>query len=521
MSSKTNLSLNNILSAAGWFIFVFFFFFIVHTTINGFFGSDPYYHAAHSSYYFDRWYYVENWIELHFFSSRPVDPYFLFHKFGGEFIELFGKDLGFKIYGSILAGIAVSVFFIILKLLQVKKANLWTIFFLFSSPFFFSRLFLIRSFLLAIPLILICYYFIKKEKWLYLFITSFFYSLYYTLGVFVLIIETLFTAVMMYQKGKIYWRPLFYSFLGISFGIALHPQSLNYLYQIYIHTVDIFYLKAIGVKLPTGTEINLSSFSDLLFNNYLTVLLYLPAIAVFLGGYKTQKLKQYSPLFVISLFWFLLMTFIPRAVEYWHPFAILFSAVIFSNVKIPQAAWDRIKNKLYWDKSYITKAFLVFVISILLVINATATTAKRIERHRSGAQPEHYREVAENISKVSKNKELIFFTNWSLFPKFFYYNQKNRYITGFDPVFAYRHNPKKYWLWLNLSTHAQACKSPDLCPTESVNNHHTQIKQGLNQLKVDYIILQKEDKLLKKTLEQIKSIEFLLQNKYFTVFRVK
>lgn len=522
MSSKSNLNLKNLFSATGWFLFVFFFFFIVHTNINGFFGNDPYYHAAHSSYYFNQWHYLDNWIELHFFSSRPVDPYLLFHKLGGKFISLFGKELGFKIYGSALAAVATSVFFVFLKLLKVKKPHLWTIFFLFSSTFFFSRLFLIRSYLLAIPLILSCYYLIKQEKWLYLLLISFFYSLYYTLGVFVLILAAAFAAVSFYENKEFYWQPLLYSFLGVSLGAALHPQPLNYLHQIYVHTFEIFYLKLTGVNLPTGTEINLDSFSDLLLNNYLTVLLYLPAIAVFFAGYKKQQLKQYSPLFVITLFWFLLMVFVPRAVEYWHPFAILFAALIFSNIKLPESALDKLKEKFYWKKKNITKGFLVLVVSTLLVVNATATTTKRVKSHKNSTEPEYFQDVAEYIQKDSNGRDLIFFTNWSLFPKFFYFNQQNRYITGFDPVYAYNYNQEKYWLWLNLSTHGIPCKSERPCIQSEAKNYYSKLKQSFKQLNVNYIVLQKDkDKLLNKALQQIESVSLRYQNNNFTVFRVK
>ncbi|PSO46057.1 MAG: hypothetical protein BRC22_00015, partial [Parcubacteria group bacterium QH_9_35_7] len=266
---KNTIKSKRWLWAVGYLVASFLFFFLIHLNLEGFFGSDAFYHAAHSSYYQDTFYHTQDWIKLHFLSTQSLDPYFLFHKGGGIFISWFGKELGFKIFGSLLSALVIASFYVLLKLFKVKHSHYWTLFFALSSSHFLMRLFLIRSYLLAIPLILFSYYFIKEEKWKWLILTSSFYALYYELSFFLILIASAFTISSYINNKKIKLKPVLYCLLGIIIGVILHPSSLNYLRQFYVHVPKIFYLKLIGVKLPTGNEINMRGFIELLKKNYL------------------------------------------------------------------------------------------------------------------------------------------------------------------------------------------------------------------------------------------------------------
>ncbi|MFB6181426.1 MAG: hypothetical protein ABEJ24_00850 [Candidatus Magasanikbacteria bacterium] len=497
-----------------WFLISFLFFLAVHINLEGFFGSDPYYHATHSVFYQDKLYYTQNWIKLHFFSSDyTVDPYFLFHKMGGEFIALFGKELGFKILGSLMSAVIVSSFYFLLRVNKIKRPHVWTILFLLSSSLFLSRLFLIRSFLLAIPLILFSYYLMKEKRWWLLIILSAFYSLYYTLGVFTIPVAASFLVSSMIKNTRINWKPLLYSFVGVSVGITLHPKSLNYLHQIYVQIIEIFYLKLSGIQLPTGSEINLNSFFELITKNYFSLAIFMVATAVFMGAYNHQKLKKFLPLFLISCGWFIVMMFIPRAIEYWHPFAVFFSASIFSEVKLDHLNTKKIKYKK------IIKGSVIGLLSVLLLLNGTLTVDKILANDKD--RLDQIRQTSLFLKEKSKKDEVVFFSNWSYFPEFFYFNQKNRYITGFDPVFAYNYNKNKYQLWFNLSKKSLPCPKNNLCIQQDMKTYLKRIERSFKSLGVDYIVLNNtQDKLLLKALNKHKKIHEIFKNEEFTIFKI-
>jgi hypothetical protein len=46
--------------------------------------------------------------------------------------------------------------------------------------------------------------------------------------------------------------------------------------------------------------------------------------------------------------------------------------------------------------------------------------------------------------------ETVFHAAWDDFPYLFYRDATHRYIAGMDPMFFYRNDPAKYWLWRDI-----------------------------------------------------------------------
>jgi hypothetical protein len=158
------------------------------------------------------------------------------------------------------------------------------------------------------------------------------------------------------------------------------------------------------------------------------------------------------------------------------------------------------------------------LLGIILIVNILLVTRQIITKTDT-KELNQYQQTAEFIKENSTNRKLIFFTNWSYFPRLFYYNQKNRYITGFDPVFAYNYDKEKYWLWLNISDYALPCRQEKLCFKKGIKDYPQDIKSAFKELQVEYIIVEnKEDKLLLKALTAIKSFKKIQKNEKFTVF---
>lgn len=75
-------------------------------------------------------------------------------------------------------------------------------------------------------------------------------------------------------------------------------------------------------------------------------------------------------------------------------------------------------------------------------------------------------EIAGWIADKSGENERIFLNNWSYFPVAFFYNSKNVYTTGIEPMAALRTNPALYWKWFNIFVYGFYCERPEDCSSQ-------------------------------------------------------
>ena len=61
-----------------------------------------------------------------------------------------------------------------------------------------------------------------------------------------------------------------------------------------------------------------------------------------------------------------------------------------------------------------------------------------------GWNPYRFENAAQWIAANSKPGEIVFNARWEYFPELFFWNSKNVYCNGIDPVFLYDYNPVLY-----------------------------------------------------------------------------
>lgn len=62
-----------------------------------------------------------------------------------------------------------------------------------------------------------------------------------------------------------------------------------------------------------------------------------------------------------------------------------------------------------------------------------------------------YRVSASWLARNSLHEELIFTADWDDFPRLFYFNTHNTYLSGLDPYFLYARDKTKFSLWKELT----------------------------------------------------------------------
>lgn len=506
----------NLLRYGGVFLLFFCLFLLGQIVKVGFFDYDAYYHAKHSALMAatGNIFLVDPWVDYHFLSYAPVDPYWLFHVLTAGLIRIFGTMLGVKIISAITAASIFLCFYIISKKLDLKKSFLFTVLFFISSSSFLFRLLLERPLVISISCSLLGLYFIIKKKYFSLGIISTIYILLYNLAPILLfpVVADLF--IQKIYKQKLDLKPLIATLSGLTIGLLLHPHTLNYIILIYSHFIQIFWLKLRGVSLPSGMEIQVYNFTSFIKYNILALVSFVVTLAVYLSLRLDGKKKYILDLLLIlSTTWFLLATVIPRAVEYWIPFGWLFIVSLYTHL-FPHPKNQSAEKKIFF-------VILLIFFSFLPLYNLY----KYINRENKSIDLKSYEEVNDFLIKNTDQNTRIFYPMWSRFPKFFYGNTHNLYIAAFDPVFTYNYNPEFFWIYYHMVDSGLYCNTQKLCVNSLAPNKN---KEAIHLafkiiLKTPIIIIEKNSQspLLPILVHDKINYEQIFENDIFLVFRLR
>lgn len=502
---------------------------LIHSSVNGLFGvDDPYYHVKHS------WLIeqagkldlIEPWLEFHFFAYAPTDPWWGYHLILAFFIHFFGPLVGAKIFAAILASSVFTVFYYIISQLKIDKPLVWTWLFFSSSSLFQFRLLLERPLVLSMSILPLAFWLTAKKRHLSLFFLALLYVIFYNLGPLVLVVAAIYLAAEYWLTKKLELRTLLAALAGILAGVLIHPRSLNYLYVMFIHFWQVLYLKFIeGVELGVGEEIQTKSLVYFFQANFLAAIFFLLAVTIFFAFrfYKKERAVIYSSLGLISFFWFSVTLFVPRAVDYWVPFAWLFAASVLA------AFYSSQDFKVMVDflaKRVHLKLVVFFAASALILIVAGnyLQVFNQLNSRNLSRVDQDFKQAGDWLKANSSEGAIVFYDNWSYWPMMFFYDDYNHYVTGMDPTFLYEYSPDLFWLWSNISRKGIYCERPDECPELSPRDKMGLIGQGVKEsFRANYILASnKDDSRLLQVLQNRRQ-DFIkgLENEQFVIYIIK
>jgi hypothetical protein len=536
---------NKLLIRCGLIFILFFFIFLLRQlAIDGFYGTDAYYHTKHAWLMADEanLSLVQPWLEFHFFKYAPTDPWWGHHLVLAGLIYFFGPILGAKILAAILAALIFVVFYFILNKLQAKQPLVWTWLFFSASIAFQMRLFLARPLLLSISFLPLAFYLCWSRKYWWLFGLSCLYALMYNLAPLILVVTVFYFLIDWVSSKQADLKVLLASLAGLALGILIHPNSLNYLYIIYMHLWQVLYLKFSGLELGVGSEIHLKGFLSFVRSNFISLTFYLVALAIFFAVKAARSVPQpasatvraqvfsgqeqtaTTALALISGCFLALTMLVPRAGDYMMPFVWLLVAVVISNLGRSRQAeeiLDFIKDRLNLT---IAKFFLISVISILIIYNYSQLVFNLGDLQADNKAI--YLEQANNwLVNHTEPGSLVFHNRWDIWPLMFYYNSHNHFLVGMDPTFLYEYDPALFWLWYNIGHYGIYCdQESGLCPNLSPLEQIKLIKSGIKeQFRSDYILLENQPELdllaiLNNYPEDYQSV---YSNEQFVIFAVR
>ncbi len=480
MGGIENLFRLKIFFYVGAFGILFLIFVILQFQSPWLIGFDGYFHIKFS-YLLKKYFFIDKlpWLQYTIYNDYFRDHHLLFHYLLIPFT--FGDLMTWgKVGASFFMAFASFVFYIILKRLNVPYPLFWTIVAFLSSSALLFRLEMLRIQSLSLAFLLIIFLLHVEKRYKLLFLFSMLFVYLYDAFPLVLMISGAFFVAEFLTERKIEFKYFLYSGAGILTGLILNPYFPHNITSFFFNIYRTFFLKVEGIKL--GSE--WYPYSSLaLIENMLLAMIMLFFLILFLPFVKNIKREEMAALILALIF--LVFTMKSRRFIEYSPVFIALATVLIAVRRID-------------------KKFIIFLLlaSVPFGIFNFYKASKDIKR---APNPERYKNAALWLKENSKEKEIVFNADWDDFPFLFFYNHKNYYILGLDPMYMYKYSPKLYRLYQRIT------KGKIKRPAKIIKE----------QFKASYIFTDRYHKKFIKKLNKDKHARLVFQDYWTRVYKIE
>ncbi len=402
------------------------------------------------------------WTQSSLYKTIFIDHHFLYHVLLLPFISLGALDLaGAKAATVLFASLSTWLILWCLKKWRVPYWGIGALLLLTSAPFLF-RLSLLKAPSLAIGVAIVAFYLISQRRLGWLFFWTWFYVWFYSAWPLVVIMAGLYVFVGSLGKAKQGVKEVVKDWFnqanirlvlvvaaGVAVGLLVNPYfptNLAYLKQIFGMALTPYH-NFIGI----GAEWYPMKPFDL--PEYLSYPLLVWLVATLAGVFNWQKQTTTTRsswlLAVIFLFYTMRAR---RQTEYLVPWLVVSSGLILRDVGAGNLSRAYFKEKFAsWLPEWLKKKSVVYVLLAyaILVVPWGLSHGPRLARALL-AQGYDYNTMLGAASWLKKNTvpgEIVFQSDWGMFPMMFYHNSENYYLTGLDQTFMYEYDKNKYQKW--------------------------------------------------------------------------
>ena len=228
------------------------------------------------------------------------------------------------------------------------------------------------------------------------------------------------------------WRECLALTSGALLGLLLRPNPLGAAKLLYVQLFQLTLEKIGGSPLDFAAE--MSPLKLKTNSNYLLFILLLFFSLLYVGGRYLKKDLAISSrdrtnlmtAAALSIMFFLLSVFYARrAFDFCSAFGVILISLVFS----------RCLYENWAARIALTCAF-IFLVPYGLKL-----------RHQvlaEGWDAVRFKGAAQWIAGHSNPEDIVFNARWEYFPELFFWNTKNVYSNGMDPIFQYAYDPDLY-----------------------------------------------------------------------------
>lgn len=437
--------------------------------------GDQLYHFKHAEIYKTNGIFDSSfpWLPYSIIGKHEADMWYGFHLLLIPFTFFQDPFFGIRVAGFFITVFLLVMFYFTLARLGVEKGYVWPFLFMLSGFFALFHLTTVRPHVLSLAFDVWIYAFAITGSIWGIFGASFaaaflhlslFWSTLLILGVF---ISTKFFVEKIFD-----WRAVLFSLCGIILGWVLRPNPFDAAKLVYVQIIELALAKFKSVPLNFGLELyplGWQTFS--IFGAF--ILLWLLAIFVFARA-PERKTVLWSSLALSVIFFLITLFAAQRSFDFWVAFGIIFIAFIYSNI-----------NALARRRG-------ILIAAIIIAGLMSWQSLYKNDRFLKTAvwDPVRFRSAAEWLKNNSKEGDIVFNVSWDYFPELFFWNTKNFYIGGMDPIFQYAYDPELYWKAYYLETGKTAgftCAATS-CEEKDFKDTYAVIK---NDFGAKYVVLDK------------------------------
>lgn len=417
------------------------------------------------------------WLRLTVLGQDYTDQHFLYHVLLIPFVTLFPPLVGLKLATVFFGATLVTTIYWLMRRFQVRGALIFVFLLLLIRPFTF-RMSLAKAPSTSLIILFLGLAWMFQYQFKRLFFLAFTYVWYYggfpLLGLAAITYAAI-SASMNRLTGRIRGHHLarkimalvsprarrqshhpnrdvvLVTLAGIIVGVMVNPYfptNINFYYHQLINIGIINFQKVIGV----GSEWYPYTFSDLVANGAIASLLILIACLGMMWRFRAQS-KQSWTLLALTAFFFLLTLKSRRYVEYYIPFAVVFSAFSISDTLGADHGRLLAEFRSLLKKNWARWVAVIIGIYLLFGLGFVIGRDFRNEQNelRGGFALTRWQAASYWLLLNTPTGSRVVHSDWDEFPVLFYFNTHNTYIVGLDPTFLYKANQETYWTWVNIT----------------------------------------------------------------------
>ncbi len=443
-------------------------------------GYDAYFHIKYAWLHWKDFFIEElPWLWHTIHREEYRNHHLLFHYLLMPF-TLGDLMLGGKIASAFFLAGAWFMFYLILRTAGVPLALLWSLVGFLSSHTFVFRLSMLRIQSVALFFLLALFYFNMKKNFKAVFILSLLFVYLYDGFPLALFIAGSFTLAEYLTERRFERGYLLSTGAGIITGMVVNPYFPENISSFFFNIYRTLFLKEEGIRL--GIEWYPYTTWGVL-EKMLLAFVALTLLFLFLPFRGRIRKEEFASLIILVGFLFLLFKS-RRFIEYAPAFVMLsFSLVVVRNISL----------------KYALPLLLLFLPFSLFHLDKAREDVKR------SPSPLKYKGAALWLRENSSEGDLVFNADWDDFPFLFFYNHKNYYTVGLDPMYMYRYDRKLYRLYQRITK--GKIKKPGRLIKE--------------RFRAKYVYTDKKHRKFIRALRKDPWVEKVYEDRYSVVYRVR
>jgi len=447
--------------------------------------ADSLYHIRHA------WLYGTQGLTIHTFpwahfstiNTQGADLWYGFHLLLILFTYVQYLLWGLELAGIFLTSLLLIIFGFILERHRMRLPYLWPFVLFLVIPNVLFYFLMVRPHILSLAAGLILLSALTRRQTMIAALAgvaiTFFHLSYFWFGPFIAAAYIGTQLTMRSRKWRtkdadisIAWWTVGAGLLGILLGAILRPAFMSGLTLAYIQIIELFLEKMRGTPLIFGIELLPMSIADLFRTSFLFLVLWLGSIVLTIKqirNFPDRKNKQelqtemsiIGTCTVLSILFFLLT--ITVAIRFFVPW------VTFGTVLIASAY-----SQLTGEKKYRRTGTVLVTFAFFFMI-PFALWRHSLNMQYVAHNPSTFAQASAWLEKNSQQGDIVFHLHWDEFAELFFYNQKNYYIGGMDPIFQFAYSSELYWKFHYLSINALTDKTCGFYPcreSQLVDTHN-------------------------------------------------